>query len=61
MKTSEFIKKISKAGCYIIRHGRKHDSWFNPATGGVTQVGRHLAQELPEDTVDGMLKDLGLK
>ena len=61
MKTHEFTKKISKAGCYITRHGKKHDIWLNPKTGGETTVDRHGSQELAKGTVDGMLKDLGLK
>ena len=61
MKTSEFTRKISKLGCYIKSHGKKHDVWAHPITGGETQVSRHGSQELSTGTVDGMLKDLGLK
>jgi len=60
MTLNGFTKRISKAGCYVKHHGKKHDIWINPATGRETQVGRHGAQELPMGTVYGMLKDLGL-
>jgi len=61
MKTSEFTRQISKLGCYIKRHGKKHDIWAHPITGGETQVNRHGSQELSPGIVDGMLKKLGLK
>ena len=61
MKTSEFMRKISKAGCCVYRRGSSHDVWVNPKTGGKTSVSRHVSQELSKGTVEGMLKELGLK
>jgi len=33
MKTKELIKKITSAGCVLVRHGRRHDLYRNPKTG----------------------------
>lgn len=32
MKTSEFLKKASKVGCYFVSHGKEHDVWYSPVT-----------------------------
>ena len=35
MKTSEITKLLNKAGCYVVRHGSRHDLWFSPITGKI--------------------------
>ena len=32
VKTSELIKKLKKAGCYLVEHGKEHDKWHSPIT-----------------------------
>lgn len=33
MKSSELLRKLSKAGCYMVRQGKgSHEIWFSPIT-----------------------------
>jgi hypothetical protein len=41
MKRVDLIKAIEAAGCSLIRHGRRHDWYTNPATGVSQPVPRH--------------------
>ena len=33
MKVSELVRVLTKAGCFIHRHGANHDIWYSPKTG----------------------------
>ena len=33
MRRREFIRELVDAGCYLQRHGKKHDIYANPRTG----------------------------
>lgn len=61
MKTSELIKKLSKFGCYIQRHGKRHDMWYSPITGKSFPVGRHASEEVKTGTLNSILEAAGLK
>jgi predicted RNA binding protein YcfA (HicA-like mRNA interferase family) len=41
MKRKELIKKISSAGCILVRHGARHDLYRNQKTGKKQPVPRH--------------------
>lgn len=41
MKRGNFIRELVAAGCYLKRHGRKHDIYANPANGKQAPVPRH--------------------
>lgn len=41
MKTTNFIRELVNAGCYLKRHGSKHDIYANPITGKQASVPRH--------------------
>jgi len=60
MKTSELIKLLKAAGCYIIRHGGNHDMWFSPTTGEKFVVGRHQSKEVPTGTAKSIRKQAGI-
>lgn len=60
MKTSELTKKLSKAGCYIIEHGSRHDKWHSPKTGKDFMVWRHPSKEIPTGTANRIMRDAGL-
>ena len=60
MKTSEMIKKLKKAGCYIVRHGSSHDLWISPKTGKTFTVPRHPNKELPTGTANNISRAAGL-
>lgn len=61
MKVSEFIKSIKKQGIKFKHHNTKHDVYINPKTGGIARVPRHKSKDLKKGTIDGILKQLGLK
>ncbi len=61
MKTSELKRILKEGGCYILRHGSNHDIWYSPKTGIQFEVGRHDSKEIKTGTVNGILKDAGLK
>lgn len=46
MKTSQFVKELTAAGCRLVRHGSEHDFWFSPVTGQMDAVPRHGSKEL---------------
>ena len=60
MKTSELIKLLKAAGCYIIRHGGNHDIWFSPITGNSFPVGRHQSKDVPKGTAGSIRKQAGI-
>jgi len=49
---------LTKAGCYIVRHGSRHDIWYSPITGLQSAVPRHGAQELGYALFLKLKKDL---
>lgn len=61
MKHSELIRILIEAGCFIKRHGAKHDIWVNPKTGGRTSVPRHGSKEIEEETANSILEGLLIK
>lgn len=62
MKVSELIKLLKKSGkCYLVEHGKEHDKWHSDLTGKNFMVPRHKSKELPEGTMNAILKDAGLK
>jgi mRNA interferase HicA len=41
VKRREFLRQLVAAGCYLKRHGSKHDLYVNPANGRKAPVPRH--------------------
>jgi len=41
MKRTDLVRQIEAAGAVLIRHGRPHDWYRNPATGVSQPVPRH--------------------
>lgn len=41
MKRIELIRAIEGFGCFLVRHGGRHDWYTNPATGVSQPVPRH--------------------
>jgi len=58
MKRAEFVKRLERAGCILLRHGGSHDIYFNPATARKQPVPRH--SEIEEQLVRHIMKYLGL-
>jgi hypothetical protein len=47
---------LKKQGAIFVKHGKKHDQYFQPATGKVDQVPRH--PDISEDTAKSIIKNL---
>ena len=56
MKRKELIRKITSAGCMLVRHGARHDLYINPRTGKKQPVPRH--DEIDESLAKHILKEL---
>jgi predicted RNA binding protein YcfA (HicA-like mRNA interferase family) len=41
LKRSALVKELVKSGCYLKRHGSKHDIYANPRNGKQAPVPRH--------------------
>lgn len=41
MKRRAFLRELRRAGCYLKRHGSRHDLYTNPENGRVAPVPRH--------------------
>ncbi len=41
MKRRDFIRELVAEGCYLKRHGPKHDMYINPRNGRKAPVPRH--------------------
>ncbi|MGB9553407.1 MAG: type II toxin-antitoxin system HicA family toxin [bacterium] len=59
MKRKDFIKELVKAGCYLKRHGSRHDIYVNPKNGKKAPVPRH--SEIRNTLCELIRKQLGLK
>jgi predicted RNA binding protein YcfA (HicA-like mRNA interferase family) len=56
MKRQELIKKITSAGCVLVRHGKRHDLYKNPSTGKKQPIPRH--KEIDEHLAKHIIKEL---
>ena len=56
MKRAELIRKIERMGCVLIRHGKKHDWYQNPATKTAQPVPRH--REIKDSLANHIVKML---
>lgn len=58
MKRKDFIKELVKAGCYLKRHGNKHDLYANVKNGKQAPVPRH--NEIKDSLCKLIRKQLGI-
>ena len=59
MKRKEFIRRLTKDGCILLRAGARHDIYINPSTGQKQPVPRHT--EIDNNLARHIRKYLGLK
>jgi hypothetical protein len=59
VKRGNFIRELVDAGCYLKRHGKKHDLYANPRNGKQAPVPRH--PEIKESLCELIRKQLGLE
>jgi hypothetical protein len=58
VKRQAFSKELERAGCVLVRHGRRHDLYRNPANGQQAPVPRH--REIADTLCTVIRKQLGL-
>lgn len=58
-KTRDLVRRLRRAGCVLVRHGKRHDIWENPSNGKRTTVPRH-ASDLKSGTYHAILNQIGL-
>ncbi len=58
MKYNQLKNKLEQAGCYILRHGKKHDIWINPVNRHKMPVPRHGSKEIKYGTLIEILREL---
>jgi len=58
LKRNQFIKYLVKKGCYLRRHGSKHDIYENPVNGRITPIPRH--PEIKESLCKLIKNQLGI-
>ena len=46
MKYNQLYNELTKAGCFVTRHGAEHDEWFSPKTQMKIRVPRHGSHEV---------------
>ena len=56
MKRVDLIKQLEKSGCKLLRHGGKHDMYYNPDRGISQPVPRH--REINERLAKKILREL---
>ncbi|MBI2861124.1 MAG: type II toxin-antitoxin system HicA family toxin [Chloroflexi bacterium] len=56
MKRKELIKKLTSAGCVLVRHGARHDLYKNSITGKKQPIPRH--DEIDEILARHIIKEL---
>ncbi len=60
MKGTELLKILKKHGCYLHRHGTRHDIWYSPITNRQFPVPRHK-DDVKTGTAKSILKDAGIE
>jgi hypothetical protein len=58
VKRQAFLRELEQAGCELVRHGRRHDVFRNPANGRQAPVPRH--REIAGTLCKIIRKQLGL-
>jgi len=59
MKRGAVIRKLVDAGCYLKRHGKRHDIYANPQNGKQAPVPRHA--EIKESLYHLIKNQLGIQ
>jgi predicted RNA binding protein YcfA (HicA-like mRNA interferase family) len=59
MKRGALLKILHKQGCVFVKHGKKHDQYYQPNTGASDQVPRH--PNIAEETAISIIRNLSAK
>ena len=58
MKRKDLVKHLRRHGCELLREGRSHSVWVNPANQQQASVPRH--REINDYTARGVCRQLGI-
>ena len=58
MNRRDFIRELAQKGCYLDRHGKRHDLYINPQNGRKSPVPRH--SEIKNSLCELIRRQLGL-
>ena len=58
MKRKALLRHLRRYGCALKREGRSHSLWWNPQTGEVEAVPRHV--EIPDRLAQKIAKGLAV-
>ncbi|MFQ6041793.1 MAG: type II toxin-antitoxin system HicA family toxin [Candidatus Poribacteria bacterium] len=58
MKRRVLIRELIRSGCYLKRHGKRHDVYINPKNGKKAPIPRHT--EIKKSLCEIIRKQLGL-
>jgi hypothetical protein len=58
MNRRQFIRELVQAGCHLLRNGKRHDIYRNPANGRQAPVPRH--REIKDSLCQLIRHQLGL-
>jgi len=56
LKRTDLIRELEQAGCFLLRHGGRHDIFHQPRTGRTQPLPRH--REINEILAKKILRDL---
>ncbi len=59
MKRRDLVRELVEQGCYLRRHGKRHDIYINPKNGKKAPIPRH--PEIKESLCELIKRQLGLK
>jgi mRNA interferase HicA len=59
LKRRDLIRELVKSGCYLKRHGARHDIYINPKNGKKAPIPRH--NEIKDSLTELIRRQLGLK
>lgn len=59
MKWKELIKIAEAHGYRLVKHGKKHDRYYNPETGDEILIERHGSQEVRNGLMMSLKKRIG--
>jgi len=59
VKRRDLVRELVEQGCYLRRHGKRHDIYINPKNGRKAPIPRH--PEIKESLCALIKRQLGLK
>jgi len=59
VKRRDFIRELVDAGCYLKRHGGRHDIYMNQMNGKKAPIPRH--SEIKDSLCDLIRRQLGIR